>query len=205
MKRIYIMFIGILITFNVFATQFIEGKHYITLSKPLLNQPQVVEFFSFFCKYCYKLENQLSDYPAPKKIKISKYHIDYMGKDSVITHAWAIAIALGVEDKVMKPIFNSTKQMQDLTNTDIVKNIFLKTLNISSEEYEALWNSYTVKILIDKQKKASEDFNILNIPVTFVKGKYMININELEIEKNKNNSYVIKNYFDIIEFLINKK
>ncbi|MBK4775942.1 thiol:disulfide interchange protein DsbA [Candidatus Pantoea edessiphila] len=202
MKKFYTMFIGILISFNIFAAQFIDGKHYITLSQPILNQPPVVEFFSFLCQYCNQFENHMINYPLPKNIKITKYHVDYNGKESVITHVWAMAIALGAENKLMKSIFNSEKENQDITNTNVLKNIFIKSLSVSSKEYEALWNSYTVKMIIDKQQKAAKDFNVLNIPTIFVKGKYMINIKDLGIPLDNSS---INSYFDIIKFLVNKK
>ncbi|PPI87795.1 protein disulfide oxidoreductase DsbA [Candidatus Pantoea edessiphila] len=200
MKKCYIIFFGLIITFNTYATQFIDGKHYITLSKPILNQPQVVEFFSFSCQYCYKFENQFRIHQLPKNIKLVKYHIDFIKKGSILTHAWAIAIALGAENKLIKPIFSSVQNMKNLVNKKILKDIFIKKLNISSEEYEKLWTSFSVKLLIEKQIKAAIDFNVSTIPAAFVNGKYMIKIDNLDIESQD----ATINYFDIINFLSKK-
>ena len=40
-------------------------------------------------------------------VKMTKYHVNFMGGDlgKDLTQAWAVAMALGVEDKVTVPLF----------------------------------------------------------------------------------------------------
>ncbi|PPI86426.1 DsbA family protein [Candidatus Pantoea edessiphila] len=202
MKKFCIILIGVIINFNVFATTFIDGKDYICLQKPIVNQPQVLEFFSFSCQHCYEFENNLSNYQIPNHIKLVKYNVDFLLNDNIdLTHAWAVAIALGIENKVIKPIFSAIQKNNQITNKEI-KNIFIKLLRISSEKFQKLWDSFSVKVLVIKQKQAVIDFNVTNVPAVFINGKYMINISDLDLDIHSQNN--TNNYFDIISFLIKK-
>ncbi|PPI88428.1 protein disulfide oxidoreductase DsbA [Candidatus Pantoea edessiphila] len=212
MKKFYVILIGVILNLNSFAEPFISGKHYVVLPNTITNQPQVVEFFSFLCQHCYQFEHYLSKYTIPKKINLVKYHINFEEDEDnfneILTHTWAIAMALGIEDKVINPIFNIVQNMKNITGEDVLKNkeklknVFIKSSGISFKEYETLWDSFTVKMIIDRQKKANFDFNVNKIPVAFVNGKYMINISELSKDYSNN---TISEYFNIIKLLMNKK
>lgn len=47
------------LSFSASAAQFQDGKQYITLEKPVAGEPQVLEFFSFYCPHCYQFEEVL--------------------------------------------------------------------------------------------------------------------------------------------------
>lgn len=61
-----------------------DGKQYTTLSREATEEPQVMEFFSFFCPHCYDFENvyHMTDVfkkQLPENGKMVKYHVDFMG------------------------------------------------------------------------------------------------------------------------------
>nr|1UN2_A Chain A, THIOL-DISULFIDE INTERCHANGE PROTEIN [Escherichia coli] len=99
------------------GAQYEDGKQYTTLEKPVAGAPQVLEFFSFFCPHCYQFEEVLhiSDNvkkKLPEGVKMTKYHVNFMGGDlgKDLTQAWAVAMALGVEDKVTVPLFEGVQK-----------------------------------------------------------------------------------------------
>lgn len=106
MKKIWLALAGMILAFSASAAQFTDGKQYITLDKPVAGEPQVLEFFSFYCPHCYEFEQVLHvadnvKKKLPEGTKMTKYHVEFLGplgKD--LTQAWAVAIALGVEDKI---------------------------------------------------------------------------------------------------------
>ena len=55
MKKLWLALIGFAMSFSVFANP-VSGKQYTELSTPVTNQPDVVEFFSFYCPHCYQFE-----------------------------------------------------------------------------------------------------------------------------------------------------
>ena len=59
MKKIWLALAGMILAFSASAAQITDGKQYITLDKPVAGEPQVLEFFSFYCPHCYQFEEVL--------------------------------------------------------------------------------------------------------------------------------------------------
>ncbi len=209
MKKIWLALAGMLLAFSVSAAQFTDGKQYVTLQKPVAGEPQVMEFFSFFCPHCYQFERVYHVSEAVKKnlpaeTKVTKYHVDFLGGDlgPVVTHAWAVAMALGVESKVTAPIFDGIQKTQTITDPASLKETFIKAAGISAVDYDAAWNSFAVKALVAQQQKAASDVNLQGVPAIFVNGKYMVNNGGLDTSSMEN---FVADYANVVKFLAEKQ
>lgn len=209
MKKIWLALAGMLLAFSVSAAQFTDGKQYVTLQKPVAGEPQVMEFFSFFCPHCYQFERVYHVSDAVKKnlpaeTKVTKYHVDFLGGDlgPVVTHAWAVAMALGVESKVTAPIFDGIQKTQTITDPASLKETFIKAAGISAGDYDAAWNSFAVKALVAQQQKAASDVNLQGVPAIFVNGKYMVNNGGLDTSSMEN---FVADYTNVVKFLAEKQ
>ncbi|MGX9363296.1 thiol:disulfide interchange protein DsbA [Pantoea ananatis] len=209
MKKIFFALMGLVLAFSASAAQFTEGKQYVSLPKPVAGEPQVMEFFSFFCPHCYQFEQIYHVGDAVKKnlpadTKMVKYHVDFLGGDlgPVVTHAWAVAMALGVEDKVTSPIFDGIQKSQTITDAAGLKDVFIKAAGISSEQYDAAWNSFAVKALVAQQQKAASDVDLRGVPAMFINGKYMVNNGGLDTSSMAN---FVADYANVVKFLVEKK
>lgn len=209
MKKIFFALMGLVLAFSASAAQFTEGKQYVSLPKPVAGEPQVMEFFSFFCPHCYQFEQIYHVGDAVKKnlpadTKMMKYHVDFLGGDlgPVVTHAWAVAMALGVEDKVTSPIFDGIQKSQTITDAASLKDVFIKAAGISSEQYDAAWNSFAVKALVAQQQKAASDVDLRGVPAMFINGKYMVNNGGLDTSSMAN---FVADYANVVKFLVEKK
>ena len=191
MKKIWLALAGLVLAFSASAAQYEDGKQYTTLEKPVAGAPQVLEFFSFFCPHCYQFEEVLhiSDNvkkKLPEGVKMTKYHVNFMGGDlgKDLTQAWAVAMALGVEDKVTVPLFE-----------------FINA-GIKGEEYDAAWNSFVVKSLVAQQEKAAADVQLRGVPAMFVNGKYQLNPQGMD---TSNMDVFVQQYADTVKYLSEKK
>jgi len=209
MKKIFFALMGLVLAFSASAAQFTEGKQYVSLPKPVAGEPQVMEFFSFFCPHCYQFEQIYHVGDAVKKnlpadTKMVKYHVDFLGGDlgPVVTHAWAVAMALGVEDKVTSPIFDGIQKSQTITDAASLKDVFIKAAGISSEQYDAAWISFAVKALVAQQQKAASDVDLRGVPAMFINGKYMVNNGGLDTSSMAN---FVADYANVVKFLVEKK
>ncbi|MCS3403932.1 thiol:disulfide interchange protein DsbA [Pantoea sp. B566] len=209
MKKIFFALMGLVLAFSASAAQFTEGKQYVSLPKPVAGEPQVMEFFSFFCPHCYQFEQIYHVGDAVKKnlpadTKMVKYHVDFLGGDlgPVVTYAWAVAMALGVEDKVTSPIFDGIQKSQTITDAASLKDVFIKAAGISSEQYDAAWNSFAVKALVAQQQKAASDVDLRGVPAMFINGKYMVNNGGLDTSSMAN---FVADYANVVKFLVEKK
>nr|ACA64841.1 DsbA mutant/His-tag/TEV protease mutant fusion protein [Cloning vector pDSBA-TEV] len=188
--------------------QYEDGKQYTTLEKPVAGAPQVLEFFSFFSPHSYQFEEVLhiSDNvkkKLPEGVKMTKYHVNFMGGDlgKDLTQAWAVAMALGVEDKVTVPLFEGVQKTQTIRSASDIRDVFINA-GIKGEEYDAAWNSFVVKSLVAQQEKAAADVQLRGVPAMFVNGKYQLNPQGMD---TSNMDVFVQQYADTVKYLSEKK
>ncbi|WP_145501795.1 thiol:disulfide interchange protein DsbA [Yersinia similis] len=207
MKNVWLALVGIVMAFSVTAAQFTDGKQYLTLDKPVTGEPQVLEFFSFYCPHCYQFEEV---YQVPKAVKkaipegtkMTRYHVEFLGPlGKQLTQAWAVAMALGVEEKITPLMFEGVQKTQTVQIPGDIRNVFIKA-GISGEDYDAALNSFVVKSLVAQQQKAAEDLQLRGVPAMFVNGKYMIKNDGMDTSSMDN---YVKQYADVVTFLLTQK
>lgn len=207
MKKIWLALAGMILAFSASAADITEGKQYNTLDKPVAGESQVLEFFSFYCPHCYDFEQVWHVSEAVKKklpqgTKMTKYHVEFLGPlGKEMTQAWAVAMALGVEDKISSPMFEAVQKTQTVQTVADIRDVFIKA-GVKGEEYDAAWNSFVVKSLVAQQEKAAADLQLQGVPAMFVNGKYQIDQNGMD--KDSLDAFV-KSYADTVKFLVEKK
>lgn len=207
MKKIWLALVGIAMAFGASAAQFSEGDQYVKLDKSITNEPQVLEFFSFYCPHCYEFEEvyHVSDAVRkglPEGVKMTKYHVEFLGPlGKQLTQAWAVAMALGVEDKITQPMFEAVQKTQSVQSPEDIRNVFIKA-GVSAADYDGALNSFVVKSLVVQQEKAAEDLQLRGVPAIFVNGKYMVKNDGLDTSSL--DSYV-QQFSHVVNFLLKQK
>lgn len=207
MKKIWLALAGMVLAFSASAAQFTDGKQYITLAKPVQGEPQVLEFFSFYCPHCYQFEHVLhvSDNvkkKLPEGVKMTKYHVEFLGPlGKQLSQAWAVAMALGVEDKITEPMFDGIQKTQTVNNVNDIRKVFIDA-GVKPEEYDAAWNSFVVKSLVAQQEKAAADLQLQGVPAMFVDGKYQLNPQGMN---TSDMDAFIQEYANTVKYLVGKK
>ncbi|WP_411753693.1 thiol:disulfide interchange protein DsbA [Serratia sp. (in: enterobacteria)] len=207
MKKIWLALVGMVMAFSASAAQFSDGTQYITLDKPVTGEPQVLEFFSFYCPHCYQFEETFHISDAVKKAlpegtKMTKYHVEFLGPlGKQLTQAWAVAMALGVEDKITQPMFEAIQKTQTVQTPDDIRKVFVNA-GVAGEDYDAALNSFVVKSLVAQQEKAAEDLQLRGVPAVFVNGKYMVKNDGLD---TSNMDVYVKQFADVVKFLSEQK
>ncbi|MGL4683405.1 MAG: thiol:disulfide interchange protein DsbA [Hafnia alvei] len=207
MKKIWLALVGIAMAFGASAAQFSEGDQYVKLDKSITNEPQVLEFFSFYCPHCYEFEEvyHVSDAVRkglPEGVKMTKYHVEFLGPlGKQLTQAWAVAMALGVEDKITQPMFEAVQKTQSVQSPEDIRNVFIKA-GVSAADYDGALNSFVVKSLVVQQEKAAEDLQLRGVPAIFINGKYMVKNDGLDTSSM--DSYV-QQFSHVVNFLLKQK
>lgn len=207
MKKIWLALAGMVLAFSASAADFTDGKQYITLDKPVAGAPQVLEFFSFYCPHCYQFEDVLHvsdnvNKKLPEGTKIVKYHVEFLGPlGKQVTQAWAIAMALGVEDKVTVPMFEAIQNTQTVKNEADIRKVFIDA-GVPAEEYDAALNSFVVKSLVAQQEKAAADFQLRGVPAMYIDGKYMLNSQGMD---TSDLDVFVQEYANTVKHLVEKK
>ncbi|HDL5876929.1 TPA: DsbA family protein [Mannheimia haemolytica] len=182
------------------------GKEYIEVRKAPSAQKEVVKFFSFYCPHCYDFE---LNYKIPSQIKaklpadskLVQYHVNFLGRQSEnLTRAWALAMALGAEDKVKTALFEAA-QKDAFKSMDDIRAVFIAN-SISAEQFDSGINSFAVNGLVNKQVQLAEDFQIRGVPAFFVNGQYQLNLEGFSDSSSTND--FIQRYIDAVVFLSKK-
>lgn len=201
MKKFLLAFAA-LISVNVFAADLQEGKQYIQVSQQASDQKEVIEFFSFYCPHCYAFEMEYKipeqvEAGLPKGVAFKQYHVNFLGRQSEnLTRAWALAMALGVENKVKAPLFEAA-QKDSLKSMDDIRQIFLDN-GISVEQFDGGINSFAVNGLVNKQVNAAEQFKVRGVPDFYVNGKFRVNLEGLNYDD------FVKDYVETVKGLLQK-
>lgn len=191
---------------NAMAKDPSAGKEYIQLKTAPTAEKEVLEFFSFYCPHCYDFELK---YKIPATIKagldkdvvFKQYHVDFLGRQSEnLTRAWALAMALKVEEQVKAPLFESAQQ-NAIKSMDDIRAIFLAN-GVSAEQFDGGINSFAVSGLVNKQQQALEEFKVRGVPAFFVNGQYQLNLEGFS--DSSSHSEFIQRYIDAVLFLSKK-
>ncbi|CNI50295.1 thiol:disulfide interchange protein DsbA [Yersinia pekkanenii] len=207
MKNIWLALVGMVMAFSASAAQFTDGTQYQTLNKPVTGEPQVLEFFSFYCPHCYQFEEiyhipQAVKKALPEGTKMTRYHVDFLGPlGKQLTQAWAVAMALGVEEKITPLMFDGVQKTQTVQTAGDIRNVFIKA-GVSGDDYDAALNSFVVKSLVAQQQKAAEDLQLRGVPAMFVNGKYMIKNDGMDTSSM---DIYAQQYADVVKFLLTQK
>ncbi|WP_348666440.1 DsbA family protein [Arsenophonus symbiont of Ornithomya chloropus] len=212
MKQFFFAFIYLLVSFNIFATNYSsmrykEGIEFIKINKSIKDAPTVLEFFSFYCPHCYEFDyiyniSKKIKENLPKNIIMERYHVNFLGAlGNELTKAWTVAKIFSIEEKVIPLLFEGIQKTESINTPNDIKNIFVK-LGIKSKEYDILINSLLVNSLLIKQQKAAKDFQLIGVPAIFVHGKYMLCNHNIKATKEYNYPQI---YSEIINFLIKNR
>lgn len=208
MKKLFLilftLFFSVNLT-NAYAAEFTEGKDYFVLNQPQSPQKEVIEFFSFYCPHCYNFETL---YKIPQKIQAAlpegtsfkQYHVNFIGPEADdLTRAWAVAMALGVEDKVRDALFEGAHN-NDFTSMNDIRQVFIQH-GVPAKEFDSAVNSFAVNGLINKQQNLFKKYNVRGVPDFYVNGRYEVNI---ESFAGLSTEQFEKRYVDLVLYLLNK-
>ncbi|VTU08392.1 DSBA oxidoreductase [Actinobacillus porcinus] len=165
--------------FQAQAAELKDGEQYITLNQARAAQPEVIEFFSFYCPHCYSFEMQ---YKIPSKVKaqlpqgttFKQYHVDFLGPQGKnLTRAWALAMTLGVEDKVKTALFDGA-QANAFKSMDDIRQKFIDN-GVTAEQFDGTINSFAVTTLVKTQQNLVKQFQVNGVPDFYVNNKFRVN------------------------------
>ena len=97
------------------APQFKEGVNYDVVSQTGSAQPEVMEFFSYFCPHCAKFEPIAEDLKKslPEGVPMKKNPVAFLGREMgpEMQRAYAVASLLNVEGKLTPAIFDKIQDV----------------------------------------------------------------------------------------------
>ncbi|MFI4938267.1 MAG: thiol:disulfide interchange protein DsbA/DsbL [Candidatus Berkiellales bacterium] len=173
------------VTSTAVAASFEEGKEYQRLPAAITNnmlvkdltkeandKVQVLEFFSYGCNWCYKLDPIVSKWSKtlPQDVAFQRVPVEFQPSWRNLTKAYYVAVDLKALDKVHDSFFEAV-QSERITNTDkATLRQFFAARGIKPEDFDQGFDSFDVN---RKQKWAnaiSRAYRITAVPTLLVQG-----------------------------------
>lgn len=171
------------------APQFEEGIHYETVSNTGSAQPEVLEFFSYFCPSCANFEPIVKGLKKtlPEGVPLKKNHVVFFGQGMgpQMQRAFAVASLLNVEEKITAAIFHKMQQRQSPKNRADVKNIFSEC-GVSAEKFDGLIDSFAVTSMVAQFDHNTKKYNVRAAPTFLVNEKYVVKFESLRTQEQFN-------------------
>ncbi|MAV67758.1 MAG: hypothetical protein CMQ79_06010 [Gammaproteobacteria bacterium] len=202
-----IIAIGILITlfWQTYQTggnsQIIEGRDYTLLEKPRRirgEKIEVIEFFSYACVHCYRLEPILKDWLSNQQDKIEFVQIPAVMNEywKVLGKHYFTLQRLGKLDSHHMDIFNAIHSSGKIFDSEKRLFDFIKTTAIEFDSYEKTFRSIEVQSDLQKANQMAKRLKIAAVPTLVVQGKYLVKTGrDIGLMRAK----------QVVEFLIDKE
>lgn len=187
---------------NAAPSRFVEGTHYQTLSTPVSTHDpekiEVREFFYYGCPACYSAETVVDAWlPKTKEdVDFVRTPITFIRGSEPLARAYHVAEAAGVLDEIHRPIFDAIHQHRENLFTESSLKKFFAKYDVSGEEFDKLYSSFSVNTRIRQGDTASRDYRLTGVPAFTVNGKYVILRQNLRNEGET---------FEVINYLINQE
>jgi len=160
---------------------FEEGKNYMVLPFPATvetgDKIEVREFFWYGCPHCYVLEPALAKWV--KKMPTNAQFVRTPGTaPRWIIHGQAYYTfeALGVLEKLHGAFFKAMQEQPGSFNDEKAIAGFATSHGVDSKKFGEAFNSFGVRLKLEKAKQLNQDLNINSVPAIVVDGKYMTTV-----------------------------
>lgn len=209
MKKIASFIIMLCLPLMACSADYKEGEQYTLVSEKGTKNPEVREFFSFYCPHCMKFEPFMGEIKKslPEGTPFVMNHVDFLRAASpkiqgMLTKATLVAKQMKMEKKLIGALFNTIQvQRAVITSEKDIRNVFVAN-GADGEQFDKLMKSFSINSQAKSLKKKQDEYNKLGaltgVPAVFVNGKYRINAQALD----KNN--FIEDYKKLVAYLLTK-
>ncbi len=196
-KAFALLVLSIFFISSAQARDYKEGLDYEIRATNKTVDPEIREFFSFFCSHCFAMEKPFSQMAEffKGKAKFIVNPVGLIGGDVGVESqkAYAVAINLEIEDELKEELFNRIHVKQDIPEDhDYFAELF-ESLGVPSEKYEQIYNSFVTQAKVAEYDRHTKEMKIDAVPEIVVNGKYLVKTDNLES---------IEDYESIVSYLL---
>ncbi len=205
MKNILGIIAFTLTAFITNAADYEEGEHYKVVTEFAVEQPEVREFFSFYCGHCFSFEHLIPiiKKSMPDSAQFVKSHVNFLPGASkrmqhMMTKALIVAQKLDMEEQQIASLFKYIHVHGAVpTSARDIRNVFVLN-GADGDKFDRLINSDEVNKAAGEmeslQNKLAQAGDLRSVPTVIVNGKYMVTLPHSH-DKNMEEEYTkIVNY-----------
>jgi len=187
MGRVVFVVLSLLVAWSVSADNFEEGTHYETLFLgKKTREPEVREFFSYYCIHCYRFESKVEQVKAglPEGVAFAKTHVDFMPYKikemrSGIVRSFLALEMMGEEGAVGQKLFEHLhKHGQKLESLEDVADV-VAAAGANRQAFMEALDSFPVNVAERRAKDLQRYAELRGVPTLVVNGKYRIHMGKV--------------------------
>lgn len=178
-----------------------EGRNYQKLPFMVAvetgNKIEVREIFWYGCPHCYVLEPGITRW-----LKKMPKNAQFVRTPGTVSPNWLLHAqtyytfeAMGALEKLHEVFFKGVQEQRQQLNTEEGIAKFVAAHGVDAKKFSEAFNSFGVRMKLEKAKQLNQDLNINSVPTVVVDGKYLTSPAMAEGEEN---------FFQVLDFLINK-
>jgi len=180
-----------------------SSRGYTILHQPLKGIPPVVVFFSFLDQRSYYWATQYQVVQRirkslPKGTEVHMYHVSTIERAGfeigpTLTHVWAVAVDLHVDDKVIVPLFDAILRDKTVIDLEGIREIFWRVANVPQLQFDRTLGKGTVRKGAVWMDEVTRQIQQDGVPTVVIKGMYLVDGAKLyEQEGHKGEEFGIK-------------
>lgn len=162
----------------IFAETYVEGKHYVTLDKPVKtttgNKVEVRELFWYYCPHCFNVEPALDSW-----VKKLPSNTVFIRQPAVFSDRWIngaifyyVLEQLGEVARLHGQLFEAI-HLHKTAFTDQADFVdWLVDHGVDKVKANAAFKSFSVRIKVNKSKVNTVKYHTSGVPALVINGKY---------------------------------
>ncbi len=194
--------LALLISSIVWAQDFVAGKDYEIITQTTTSRPKekikVIEFFSYGCPWCYRIEPALSAWLNQHKDKIQLIRTPVIFKNEwgLYAKAYYTAHLLGLDDKFNPILFKAIQEEgRPLGSKEAMIAFFTANGIDETTAKSAFENSTSVAMQLGQGAKLMSQARVNAVPALVINDQYKTDLQMAQGEKR---------LFEILDFLVNQ-
>ncbi|KTD32599.1 thiol:disulfide interchange protein DsbA/DsbL [Legionella israelensis] len=178
-----------------FAETFIAGKDYQVISSHggKRAQPEVVEFFSYGCPWCYRIEKPLNEWlkSEGKKVAFKRVPVVFNKEWENYAKAYYTAQALSMTDKLTPLLFKAIQEERHLSTRQKMIDFFVKHGVNPQVAQSAFEHSPSIDLHVKNATQLMAQYQINAVPAFVIDKRYKT---DLQMAKSPERLFLILNY-----------
>lgn len=160
------------------AADFDEGIEYqrIVPAQPTEDpaKVEVVEMFWYGCPHCYRFEPFVERWlaKAPKHVRFMRVAAPLNPSWVVHARAYYAAEALGVIDRIHKPLLDAIHKERRRLNTEDALAAFFTEHGVDERDFRRAFHSFAVETKVRRARDLARRYGVNSVPAVVINGKY---------------------------------
>jgi len=178
----YLILLFYLLATTVVAEEFIPGRDYtvLPLNQQIKPQAKVVEFFSFTCGSCYRVESTVQQWHQQygDKITFQRVPVVFNQRRRLLAKGYYIAKQMNIDNMFVTTLFKAIRiHGSRFHNISDLKRFF-RQLGINDRIIDKNYNSPQLEQQLRRDNEWVQAFRIYRIPTFVMNGHYKVSLAE---------------------------